>query len=222
MSHVHSLPLPAWARLHSGRKLNILDPDPSAWDDSDLAIGLSRAFRWGGYSQWPLPLPVAQHSIMVMVLVAIALGRSLSIPEYKRELLHDSDEALIGGFDAIRPLKAVLGEPFREITNKLLQAAFVRYDVPYWTPDEYAIHKHADHLSAASEAVHVAGWTPSEIRDMLQIHITPLTADPLAEIFECRPWEPWTPDVAAERFLEALNGQGRAIEYINRLQDRAC
>jgi hypothetical protein len=204
-------PAQAWVRLHSGRKLNILDPDPHSWDDADLAIGLSRTFRWGGYSQWPFPLPVAQHCLMVLVLTAQALGRRLTRTEYCRELLHDSDEALIGGYDAIRPLKAVLGDPFRDITNNLLQAAFTRYEVPYWTSAEYLIHKQADNLSAASEAIYVAGWTHAEIKDMLQIHLDPLTTDPLAEIYDCRPWEPWAPDIAAERFLEALKGQGRVI-----------
>jgi uncharacterized protein len=30
----------AWVRLVSGRRLNLLDPDPASWTDHDLAIGL--------------------------------------------------------------------------------------------------------------------------------------------------------------------------------------
>ena len=49
-------PARAWVRLHSGRRLNLLDPDPASWADSDLATGLSRTYRWGGHSCWDLPL----------------------------------------------------------------------------------------------------------------------------------------------------------------------
>lgn len=206
----------AWVRLPSGRKMNILDPDPDAWDDADLAIGLSRTFRWGGYSNWSMPLSVAQHSISVLILAVRASNRPLTKTEQLRELLHDTDEALIGGYDAIRPLKPVLGDSFASITSRLQQAVFERYKTPYWNDAEYQHHKQADNLSAASEAVHVAGWTHAEIKDMLQIQLTPLDTDPLTEIYDCRPWQPWAPDIAAERYLallEVLKGQGSAARH---------
>ncbi len=58
----------AWVRLQSGKRLDLLDPDMEAWEDRDLAIGLSRTYRWGGHSSWNLPLSVAQHSLLVLVL----------------------------------------------------------------------------------------------------------------------------------------------------------
>ena len=58
----------AWILLPSGGRLNLLAPDPTSWTDSDLAIGLSRTYRWGGYSAWDLPLSVAQHSLTVLAL----------------------------------------------------------------------------------------------------------------------------------------------------------
>ena len=58
----------AWVLLPSGRRLNLLEPDPWAWTDRDLAIGLSRTYRWAGYSAWDLPLSVAQHSLTVLAL----------------------------------------------------------------------------------------------------------------------------------------------------------
>jgi hypothetical protein len=61
-------PARAWVRLQSGRRLNLLAPDPVSWTDSDLAIGLSRTYRWGGHSCWERPLSVAQHSLLVLVL----------------------------------------------------------------------------------------------------------------------------------------------------------
>ena len=58
----------AWILLKSGRRLDLLDPEPDAWTDEDLAIGLSRTYRWAGYSKWDLPLSVAQHSLAVLAL----------------------------------------------------------------------------------------------------------------------------------------------------------
>jgi hypothetical protein len=58
----------AWMLLKLGGRLDLLDPKPDAWTDEDLAIGLSRTYRWGGYSAWDLPLSVAQHSLAVLAL----------------------------------------------------------------------------------------------------------------------------------------------------------
>ena len=59
----------AWVRLPSGRRLDLISPTPFDWTDEDLAIGLSRTFRWGGHSIWPgAPLSVAQHSLAVLAL----------------------------------------------------------------------------------------------------------------------------------------------------------
>jgi hypothetical protein len=86
-------PARAWVRLESGRRLNLLQPDADNWTDRDLAIGLSRTYRWGGHSCWDLPLSVAQHSILVLVLRAkMAPLDHLTRGEALRELLHDADE----------------------------------------------------------------------------------------------------------------------------------
>ena len=58
----------AWVRLGSGKRLDLFDPQPDQWEDLDLAVGLSRTYRWGGHSCWELPLSVAQHSLLVLVL----------------------------------------------------------------------------------------------------------------------------------------------------------
>jgi hypothetical protein len=51
----------AWVRMPSERRLDLLDPTPFDWEDSDLALGLARTYRWGGHTAWPLPLSVAQR-----------------------------------------------------------------------------------------------------------------------------------------------------------------
>jgi hypothetical protein len=86
----------AWVRLESGRRLNLLQPDPNGWTDRDLAIGLSRTYRWGGHSCWELPLSVAQHSLLVLVLrQKMAPFDRLTRSDALRELLHDADEGML-------------------------------------------------------------------------------------------------------------------------------
>lgn len=191
----------AWVRMPSGRRLDLLDPTPFDWDDADLALGLARTYRWGGHSAWPLPLSVAQHSITVLLLRRAA--GPLSPVEQLRELLHDAEEGLLG-FDAISVIKPFLGAAFRDLTRRLEQAVFLRYGLPTWNARSHAAHKRADRLAAATEAVHVAGWSAEEVRRTLKIRAQVLSEDPLAAHYGCRPWEPWPPGLASERFLAEL------------------
>jgi len=193
----------AWVRMPSGRRLDLLDPTPFDWDDSDLALGLARTYRWGGHSAWPLPLSVAQHSITVMLLSRTQFPTQLAPLLQLRELLHDAEEGLMG-FDAISVIKPFLGQGFQALADRLQASIFLRYGIPQWTEKEHALHKKADRLAAASEALHVAGWTPDEVRNTLKISAKPLALDPLLEIYGGTPWEPWSPDLAAERFLAEL------------------
>lgn len=197
----------AWVRMPSGKRLDLLNPTPFDWDDADLALGLARTYRWGGHSAWPLPLSVAQHSIAVMLLrraLSPAPRTPLAPLVELRELLHDAEEGLLG-FDAVSPIKPFLGEGFAALTRRLEHAVFLRYGLPAWTPAEHALHKRADRLAAASEAVHVVGWKIEEVRTTLKIRAAVLEQDPLAAVYDCRPWEPWPPLLAAERFLAALD-----------------
>jgi hypothetical protein len=154
---------------------------------------------------------VAQHSIAVMLLRRMASPTPLAPVVELRELLHDAEEGLLG-FDAVSPIKPFLGEGFRALTRRLEQAVFLRYRLPAWTPAEHQLHKRADRLAAASEAVHVAGWSEQEVRTTLKIRSAVLTRDPLADVYGCAPWEPWPPGLAAERFLAALEHLQRRID----------
>lgn len=197
-------PSRAWVLLPSRRRLNLLAPDPQAWTDRDLAIGLSRTYRWAGYSAWPHPLSVAQHSLTVLALRRIAAARPLTAAEERRELLHDATEALLGGFDPITPIKPHLGEGYEKLVTLHQAALDTRYALPVWDDRSFRAHKRADHLAAASEGLHVVGWSRKELRDDLEIALEPLTHDPLAPTPGFAPWEPWPVAVAAERFLEVL------------------
>ena len=92
----------------------------------------------------------------------------------------------------------------RGLAGRLQDAVFQRYGLTYWTADEKIEHKKADRIAAASEAVHVAGWTRDEVKHVLKIPFKPLERDPLMATYGGTPWEPWAPTVAAERFLKEL------------------
>ena len=194
----------AWVLLPSGRRLNLLAPEPETWTDRDLAISLSRAYRWGGHSRWDLPLSVAQHSLLVLVLrQQMQALQKLSAAEALRELLHDAEEAFLC-FDPISPLKPHLGEEFSAVTGRLRAAIDTRYRMMPWSSDDYLLHKRADHLAAASEAFHITGWSREDMRNSLHIQLQPVDQDPLPTPGGLRPWEPWPPRLAAALFLAKL------------------
>ena len=166
----------AFVLLKSGRRLDLLNPDPQAWTDDDLAEGPSRTMRWGGASRWARPLSVAQHSLTVLA-IREAEGR-LTPAGALRELFHDATEFMLGS-DCIAPLKAQLGEPFRELEARLQAAVDMRYRLPPWPAEDDAKHKRADRLAAASEAFHVVGWSRTDMVDALGMAIPPLLDDPL-------------------------------------------
>lgn len=199
----------AWVRMPSGKRLDLLDPTPLDWDDADLALGLARTYRWGGHSAWPLPLSVAQHSLTVLQLRRNR-GPRLEPVAALRELLHDAEEGLLG-FDCISVLKPFLGTAFRDLTQRLERAVFLRYGLPAWTATAYLAHKRADRLAAASEAVHVVGWSHDEVRRTLKIRVPPLAEDPLLPVYGGTAWEPWPPGLACERFLDELQKLKKSI-----------
>ena len=193
----------AWIRLPSGAPLDLINPSPRAWTDEDLAKRLARTFRWGGESIWDWPLSVAQHSLMVLALRREWADAPLTAGEQLAELLHDAEEGFLG-FDCISPLKRVLGQPFSDVANRLMHAVSLRYALPDWTPETHRIHKRADSIAAASEAVHCTGWSREEVRDVLGIEFPVLDVDPLQAIHGGTAWEPWPSELAACRFLDEL------------------
>ncbi len=194
----------AWIRLDSGRRLNLLEPNPTSWADRDLAIGLSRTYRWGGHSIWELPLSVAQHSLLVLVLRQMLQPlERLSREEALRELLHDASEGLLS-YDPISPVKPHLGHDFSTLAARMQQAVEKRYKISHFDAASYALHKQADRLAAASEAVHVAGWSDAELQEVLEIDIAPIVVDPMPLPRGMHPWEPWPARLAAALFLAKL------------------
>ncbi len=194
----------AWVRLGSGRRPDLLNPQPDQWTDQDLAMGLSRTYRWGGHSKFDAPLTVAQHSLTVLALLQqMQPLQSLTPSEALRELLHDAEEGFLD-FDPIGPLKPHLGDEFHALAGRLRAAISRRYALPDWRMDDYILHKRADHLAGASEAIEVAGWEYDELHETLNIHLAPLRHDPLPLLDGLQPWEPWPARRAAALFLHKL------------------
>jgi hypothetical protein len=194
----------AWVRLLSGKRLDLLNPTPFDWEDEDLALGLARTYRWGGHSAWLLPLSVAQHSLSVLRLRRLRIPAANDPRADLRELLHDADEGLLG-FDCISVLKPFLGEAYGKLVAQLETVIAIRYGLPPWTEEEWRLHKEADRITAATEAVRVVGWTEKEMRHVLRIPFEPLIEDPLVGVYGGTSWEPWPPQLAAERFLAELH-----------------
>jgi hypothetical protein len=195
--------LRAWMRLPSGKHLDLVNPDPNAWTHQDLSTRLSRTYRWGGESCWPMPLSVAQHSLLVLDLRRAISPRPLAPVDELLELLHDAEEGFLG-FDCISPLKAALGAPFQQVADRLMSAIMQRYRLPQWNPSDYLIHKLADQMAAASEAVHCVGWSRREVTEVLGIQAEITNCDPLAQHYGDAPWAPWSAEVAAGRYHERL------------------
>lgn len=193
----------AWMLLPSGQKLDLLHPHPCAWTEGDLAVRLSRTWRWCSDTCWAAPLSVAQHSLTVLHLRAAMAAQPLTPAEQLRELLHDAEEGLTG-HDVPTPLKPLLGDGYRGMIKGLRLAINSRYDLPRWDRVSHEAHKHADRLAAASEAHHVVGWPRGNVCDRLGITLSPLSNDPLTLQPGMQPWEPWPAPLATRLFQERL------------------
>lgn len=205
----------AWMRLPSGKRLDLINPDPHGWLDSDLAVRLARTYRWGGESCWPLSLSVAQHSLLVLEIRRNLTAAPLSPMVQMQELLHDAEEAFLG-FDCISPLKQMLGEPFKSVETRLSAAIWHRYKLDDWTDQQFLLHKQADAIAAASEAVHCVGWSPDEVKSVLEISAPVFDNDPLHTRYGDIPWKPWPAAVAAARFLFELSDLSHQLSACDR------
>lgn len=150
----------AWQRMLSGRRLDLLDPSPLDVEIEDIAHGLARVARWNGQTIGPHIFSVAQHSLLVE-RIAAELDTAIGRTERLFMLLHDAPEYVIG--DMISPFKAVIGDAYKSVENRILSAILLRFSLPATpAPAVLKLAKQADRAAAFFEAVSLAGFTRRE------------------------------------------------------------
>lgn len=125
----YGLPIPdgrigGWIQTYTGGQMWPLSPRAEDITIEDIAIGLSREFRYG--KQTLRPYTVAEHSVIVSLIVEQMYGRELA-PE---ALLHDCDEGYLP--DMPRPLKyepSMSMDAFRSCGENIRAAAYARFGV---------------------------------------------------------------------------------------------
>lgn len=187
----------AWQRMLSGRRLDLLNPDPRDIEITDIAHGLARVARWNGQTSGAYPFSVAQHALVVERIVA-GLNPALDRPWRLAALLHDAPEYVIG--DLISPFKAAIGLDYKAFELKLLAAIHRAFGVPDDLPaDLNLLIKQGDQVAAYYEAVVLAGFEtdeaviyfgepnglPVELRCELE-HLTPVPTKTAEETFLSR------------------------------------
>jgi hypothetical protein len=152
----------AWQRMLSGRRLDLLDPSPLDIEIEDIAHGLARVARWNGQTKGAHAFCVAQHCIVVERLMR-DLKPKAPRPLRLAALLHDAAEYVIG--DLISPFKAAVGIDYKAFEKRLDRAIHIRFGLaPENTPEETALIKRADRISAYYEATQLAGFDAAEAR----------------------------------------------------------
>lgn len=161
-----------WQRMLSGRRLNLVDPSPLDIEISDIARGLSRNARWNGQTTGDHAWSVAQHSVLVVDLLRHSMPQA-DAKLLLTALLHDASEYVT--HDLVTPLKAVVGDVFREVEDRLTCAINLRFGLPARpTPTDKAMIKKADLEAAATEAVQLAGFLAEEVQSVLGIKARPV------------------------------------------------
>lgn len=188
----------AWQRMLSGRRLDLLNPSPLDVEIEDIAQGLSRVARWNGQTSGDWSFSVAQHSLFVEDLVGQL--RPLLEPKWRlAALLHDAAEYVLG--DLITPFKASIGQDYKLLEKRLLNAIYLRFGLPGELPVNLQhLIKRADKGAAFFEATLLAGF---ERKEALKFFGRPLG-------FTVRGLKATPPDAAKTLFLKRFAQLSRA------------
>jgi 5'-deoxynucleotidase YfbR-like HD superfamily hydrolase len=186
----------AWQRMLSGRRLDLLDPSPLDIELADIAHGLARVARWNGQTEGAHIFSVAQHTLLVETVLRTRVPR-LERRWRLAALLHDAPEYVIG--DMISPFKAVIGDAYKAVEQRLLAAIHLRFGLPPQLPPAISEHiKSADQAAAYLEATRLAGFAGAEARRFFgkpPVYSAALERDYLT---------PWPADVAEARYAERV------------------
>ena len=148
-----------WQRMLSGRRLDLLAPSAADIEVEDIAHGLARVARWNGQTSGSHIFSVAQHSLLVEAIAA-ALEPGLATGDRLAVLLHDAPEYVIG--DLISPFKTVVGDAYKSVEQRILEAVYQRFDLPAPAPWLSRLMKRADRAAAFTEAIRLAGFEHGE------------------------------------------------------------
>jgi len=186
----------------SGRRLDLLDPSALDVEIEDIAHGLARVARWNGQTIGAHIFSVAQHTLLVE---AIAAKRMPGLDRRARLalLLHDAPEYVIG--DMISPFKAIIGDAYKGVEQRLLTAIHLRFGLPVKLPEELRrLIKTADRGAAFLEATRLAGFEVAEARRFFGPRPV------LAATAERDYLTPWPAEVAERRYLDRFVNLARA------------
>lgn len=148
----------------SGRRLDLLDPDPSDIEIEDIAHGLARVARWNGQTVGHHAFSVAQHALLVEDITAL-LSPDWPVEWRLASLLHDAPEYVVG--DLISPFKAAIGLDYKAFENRLLAAIHRRFSLLHPLADAVThTIKTADRIAAYYEATRLAGFSLEEAADL--------------------------------------------------------
>jgi hypothetical protein len=184
----------AWQRMLSGRRLDLLDPSALDIEVEDIAHGLARVARWNGQTSGAHIFSVAQHTLLVEVIARKRVPR-LDRRARLAILLHDAPEYVIG--DMISPFKAVIGDAYKGVEQRLLTAIHLRFGLPVKLPEEISrLIKAADRAAAFLEATRLAGFAVAEARRFFAL--PPVFAPAMERDY----LTPWPAEVAERRYLD--------------------
>lgn len=187
----------------SGRRLDLLNPDPQDVAIEDIAHGLARVARWNGQTRGANAFSVAQHVLFVEE-IASALNPNWRNQWKLAALLHDAPEYVIG--DLISPFKTAIGLDYKAFELRLLEAIHVRFGLPKLLPGEVTKSiKAADRIAAFYEATGLAGFSREEA---LKFFGSPEEVN-FTHMQRLEALEPMPADAAQRLFLErfaALSG----------------
>ena len=123
---------------HSGRQVNIRNPQPETIDIGDIAHALTFLCRGGGHTNFFFP--VARHCVYC---AREARARGFSKEVVLACLLHDASEAYM--VDLPKPIKDGLFPEYRTYENRLLSCIYRKFIGRDLTPDEMAKVEEIDH-----------------------------------------------------------------------------
>jgi uncharacterized protein len=161
---LQSLYTPNCLRTFTGQFINITQPDIETIYAFDIAIGLSRAFRFAGHTR--KPYSVAEHSIWCAEK-AEEMHPDKPGLAFKL-LLHDAHEFLLCDFGS--PFKKLL-EEYEHYASILQDAVHERYNVRISNSDQSIISE-IDKMALEWEWENkVLRWTGLELNDRARIDL---------------------------------------------------